>query len=282
MESFAETNNLSELVEAFIDRNSTSKLLEEFVEKINVTQLLEHFSEPRIITNTPYDLGTSNKGKEKKQTNEAVITAVEAGCRHIYCARWYGTEFYIGQGIKDVIDRGIVTREELFITTKTENDGTPIRNKEGEFIIDKLGNYIQLYQRIEEIYRDTNKVRSIGVSNYTNEQLEVLLKVRKVKPVLNQVELNLRLSQKDVIAFNEKLGMVITAYSPLGGMGAPYLQLPLVKQLAELYGATGSEVLASYKVQRGNLNLVPLTKKELTALDQIGVDDPQLERMNPR
>ena len=69
-------------------------------------------------------LGTFQVTK-KGQVYAAVVAAVKAGYRLIDCASGYGNQSEIGQALKDVMEEGIVTREELFIVSKlfqTEHD----------------------------------------------------------------------------------------------------------------------------------------------------------------
>ncbi|ODQ80035.1 hypothetical protein BABINDRAFT_36288 [Babjeviella inositovora NRRL Y-12698] len=271
-------------------------------------------------------LGTANMGPHMAKTTEAVIAAIEAGYRHIDTARMYGSEEYVGAAIKDVIARGIVKREDLFITTKIwctyfdnpakcldislkalgldyvdlllqhwplcmegDEDGNSIKREDGTFVFNPNGSYIKFYQKMEDLYRTTDKARSLGVSNYSNAFLTELLKVARVKPVVNQIECHPRLPLKDIVEFDKSLDILITAYSPLGAAGAPNLKLPLVQELAQKYNVTGNEVLASYHVQSGrsviprsvnisrvkeNIHLAPLTAEDLAGLDQIGIDEP--------
>lgn len=52
------------------------------------------------------------------QVRQAVFWAIEAGYRHIDTASFYGDEEQVGQGIAEAIAKGIVTRDQLFVTTK--------------------------------------------------------------------------------------------------------------------------------------------------------------------
>merc|ERR1712062_102280 len=63
-------------------------------------------------------------GTWKSKPNEvkaAVITAIEAGYRHIDCALEYDNEKSVGEGINEMINKGVVSRNELFITSKLWN-----------------------------------------------------------------------------------------------------------------------------------------------------------------
>ena len=52
---------------------------------------------------------------------QAVFDAIEAGYRHFDSACDYGNEKQVGEGIKRAIDGGLVTRQELWITSKFWN-----------------------------------------------------------------------------------------------------------------------------------------------------------------
>lgn len=49
---------------------------------------------------------------------DAVLWAIEAGYRHIDTAAIYGDELQVGQGLADAIAKGVVKREDVFVTTK--------------------------------------------------------------------------------------------------------------------------------------------------------------------
>lgn len=63
---------------------------------------------------------------------------------------------------------------------------------------------------------DEGLVKSIGVSNFTEEQLERVLNVCKYKPVVNQVEIHPYCPQIELEKFCKKHGIILEAYAPLG------------------------------------------------------------------
>lgn len=151
--------------------------------------------------------------------------------------------------------------------------------------------YIDVYHKLEDLLEKTNKIRSIGVCNYSLPRLKNLLpKVKKHIPVINQIEYHCYLPQKDLVEFSEKHGIHITAYSPVGGEGAPILKLPLVKELAQKYAVTTNEIATAYHILNGrgviprssNLEristitrLPSMTKMELEKLYDIGEKEPE-------
>lgn len=58
------------------------------------------------------------KQSKPGEVKQAVVDAITAGYRHIDCAFAYGNEEEVGAGIKQKIDDGTVTRNDLFITSK--------------------------------------------------------------------------------------------------------------------------------------------------------------------
>ncbi|CCH44420.1 Aldo-keto reductase family 1 member [Wickerhamomyces ciferrii] len=155
--------------------------------------------------------------------------------------------------------------------------------------IDK--DYVGAYKKIEKLYKQyPEKIKNIGVSNYSNEFLGNLINQVEVKPVINQIELHPHLPQRDVVEFDAKHDVLITAYSPAGSSGAANIHIPLVKELASKYNTTVNAVLTSYHIQEGRIVipksineqrikdatvLVPLTKDELQQLHEFGESNPK-------
>ena len=154
----------------------------------------------------------------------AVLTALEAGYRHIDTASMYGNE----ESVSAAIRKSGIPREQIFVTTKLWNSdhGKPERALEASLHKLKM-DYVDLYlihypvrQRIQswhalELLRERGKARSIGVSNFTINHLTELLRQTKTIPSVNQVEFHPYLYQRDLFEFCRRSGIVLEAYSPL-------------------------------------------------------------------
>lgn len=116
----------------------------------------------------------------------------------------------------------------------------------------------ETWSALEELVR-LDKVRSIGVSNFTISHLQELLKVAKIKPVVNQVELHPYLPQPALLKFCEEHGIKVVAYSPLGSGGHPsILGDPTILKVAQELKLTPAQVLLSWALSRGTI-VIPKT-----------------------
>lgn len=98
--------------------------------------------------------------------------------------------------------------------------------------------------------------KSIGVSNFNEEQIDRLLKNCKIKPVVNQVEVNPNLNQKKLIQFCKERDIIITGYCPLGrseyagtpGFPNPTIFDPKVIEMGKKYNKTPAQIVLNYLV----------------------------------
>lgn len=100
------------------------------------------------------------------------------------------------------------------------------------------------------------KVRSIGVSNFSIKNLDILLKDAKVVPAVNQVEVHPFLPQEELRAYCEGKGIHVTAYCPVGQGNSPILREDLIKDITKKHDAAPGQVILSWNVQRG-ISVVP-------------------------
>ncbi|WP_397538656.1 aldo/keto reductase [Rummeliibacillus pycnus] len=202
--------------------------------------------------------------KDSDELAEKVTLAIKEGYRHIDTAHIYGNEESVGRDIKKAIDEGLVSREELFVTSKVWNDGLTYDEtiEAYEESIRKLGldyldlyiihwpgqddNYIEVYKALEELY-NKNKVKTIGVSNFHVHHLEELLANTTVVPAVNQIEFQPRLTQMEVREYCKKHGIQVEAWSPL--MNGEILNDPTLVEIAEKYHKSTAQVVLKWDLQ---------------------------------
>ena len=93
----------------------------------------------------------------------------------------------------------------------------------------------------------TNKVKAIGVSNYSVKFLEELLPKAEIVPAVNQIENHPLLPQQDIADYCKSKGIIIEAYSPLGSTGSPLFADEGVKEVAKKHSVGEGTVLISYQ-----------------------------------
>ncbi len=159
-----------------------------------------------------------------KKCEAAVLTAFEAGYRHIDTASFYGNEGSVGAAVR----ASGIDRRDIFVTTKLWNNdhASPERALEASLRKLKL-DYVDLYLihypvrerrqswRVFEKLKQQGRARSIGVSNFTIRHLTELLAETEITPAVNQVEFHPYLYQRDLLDVCVARGIVVEAYCPL-------------------------------------------------------------------
>jgi glycerol 2-dehydrogenase (NADP+) len=92
------------------------------------------------------------------------------------------------------------------------------------------------------------KIRSIGVSNFSEMKLNEILPTAKIVPAVNQLELHLWNPQHKLCAFLREKGIVPQAYSPLGSTNSPLFKDETASKIAGKYGVTTADVLLGFLV----------------------------------
>jgi diketogulonate reductase-like aldo/keto reductase len=208
----------------------------------------------------------------REHTTDAVEAALTAGYRLIDTAASYLNERHVGEGIV----RSGVARPEIFVTTKLwlSEYGYEKTLRAFDNSLRKLGvDYIDLYllhwplpsdfdatvasyKAAEKLLAD-GRVRAIGVSNFSAENLQRLMDRTEVVPALNQVELHPSFQQKELRAVHQRLGILTQAWSPIGGSarrfgkGSDPLKAPAIANLAKKFGKSPAQVTLRWHLQNG-------------------------------
>lgn len=216
--------------------------------------------------------------------SETVKQAVALGYRHIDTAQAYENESGVGKGIKEC---GIA-REEIFITSKVQAEyksyetavksiDETLRKTDLEYIDmmiihcpqpwaeynKSVNRYYeenrQVWKALEEAY-SAGKVRAVGVSNFSKEDIENLLGTAKVKPMVNQIECHIGGTPSDLIEYCQNTGIIVEAYSPVAH--GRLLNNTYVTSIAEKYNVTISQICIRYAIQLGTVVLPKTTNPE--------------------
>jgi len=231
-------------------------------------------------------LGIGVAELSEAETERAVSTALELGCRLIDTAKVYGNEAAVGRAIA----ASGIPREEVFVTTKLANadQGLTAAIEACKASLERLGmDYVDLYLvhwpapslgMYVDSYggliqaRELGLARSIGVCNFTANHLDDVIDLAFETPSVNQIELHPLLNQAELRAANAERGIITQAYSPLA-VGR-LLEHPTVTAIAGEYGKTPAQVLIRWSLQLGNVVIPRSAQPERIAanLDVFGFE----------
>ncbi|CAF2669155.1 unnamed protein product [Rotaria sp. Silwood2] len=113
---------------------------------------------------------------------------------------------------------------------------------------------------------DLKLVRSIGVSNFKPSEINEIIQIARIKPVVNQIELHPYLNQKELREYSKKENLILTSYCPLANLKrlnereeeTSPLYNPIIKQIAKSKNRTTSQIIIRWHLQHG-LTLIPKT-----------------------
>ena len=210
----------------------------------------------------------------------AIVGAIEAGYRLLDTAVNYENEREVGEAIR----RSGVPREELFVTSKLpgRHHGYDDAVRSTHESLERLGleqldlhlihwpnpsvgKYAEAWRALVDL-REQGLVRSVGVSNFTEEHLDRIAAETGVTPAVNQLELHPAFPQQAMRAANDARGIVTESWSPLGKRQAKYADAA-VSGPADRLGVTPGQVILRWQLQVG---AVPIPKSA----------DPERQRQN--
>ena len=229
-----------------------------------------NFETKTVKLNSGYEmpiLGLGTWTQDDEETANSVYYALEDGYRLIDTAQYYGNEKGVGDGLKRAINDGIVTREEVFITTKImpssyNNAYNSIDESLRKLNIDYIdlllihqpgSNDEAVYKAMEQGVKD-GKVKSIGISNYyTKEDVEEVLSYATITPSVIQNENHIYYQNTELQDYVSQYGIIIESWYPFGGRGhtSENFNNEIIKEIAEKYGKTSAQIILRWQLQAG-------------------------------
>ncbi len=222
-------------------------------------------------------------------TKNATKAALEAGFRALDTAERYRTEKEVGEAMQEVLQAGMIKREEVFVATKLWNTNhrpervkpafeaslkklqldyvdlylihTPFafqpgdeqdpRDANGKVIYDRGVTLSETWGALEKLV-DEGKCKAIGLSDVSLDKVMAIVGAARIKPAVVHVESHPYLPEWDLLNYCRKNGIVFQAFAPLGHSSEPrLLDDPVVTSVAKRVGKTAAQVLLAWGIQRG-------------------------------
>lgn len=242
---------------------------------------------PAIGTGTnTFGRDDDDLGSEPTGNFSAMDDAIRAGYELFDCAISYGNE----EGIGACLARSGIPREKLFVLDKIRNSAPynvspesirqsveeslarmqmdhydlflvhqavdPVRAKEGRGM--DVERTLALYHELESLYHE-GAFRAIGVANFDDEQLGVLLENCSVVPAVDQIRYNPACRSVGTIETCRENGIVPMAHSPLNFTSGPFAVDETAKasfiakasKVGEAHGKSWAQVILRWNYQNG-------------------------------
>jgi diketogulonate reductase-like aldo/keto reductase len=226
--------------------------------------------------------------KDNKECEKACLEAFKHGYRHIDTAHIYGNE----KGVGETIKKSGIPREEFYITTKLWigdfGEGKSLREVDQMLkrldtnYIDLLllhwpkGDYIGAYKDMEKAYNQ-GKVRSIGLSNFTEKQIEEIMSMCTVKPAIDQIELHPYGQRREVVDLCNKYNIKVEAWYPLAHGEKELLENPIFTRIGKKYNKTNAQVILRWHIQKGYI-IFPRSRNPVHIAENINIFDFNLTK----
>jgi 2,5-diketo-D-gluconate reductase A len=195
---------------------------------------------------------------------QAVLTALQAGYRHIDTATMYGNEGEVGHALAE----SGLDRDSVFLTTKLPSSRADRERGTLAASLRALGtDHVDLWlvhwpppgRKLCHVWqellnlRDEGRVRAVGVSNYSLAQIDRLTQVTGEAPAVSQIPWSPARHDPDLLAAYAERGVAVEGYSPLKGTN---LSDPVLVDIAKAHGATPAQVVLRWHLEHG-ITVIP-------------------------
>lgn len=211
------------------------------------------------------ELGLGTYNLRGEEGIDAMVAAIGSGYRLLDTAVNYENEREVGEAVRrSGVDRGKLLvaskipgrqhgREEAVDSIKGSLDRLGLEHIDLHLIHwpnPSVGKYVDTWRGMIEA-RKQGLVRSIGVSNFTEEQLTELIEETGVVPAVNQVELHPYFPQERLRAFHATHGIRTESWSPLARR-SELLTEQILTDLAAVNDVTPTQVVLRWHTQLGS------------------------------
>jgi diketogulonate reductase-like aldo/keto reductase len=218
---------------------------------------------------------------EPDDAQESVRTALQNGYSLIDTANVYMNEKAVGRGIRE----SGVDRDRIYLSTKlwpsiyktADSAIDDTLKRIGTEYIDLLflhqpvGDYTGAYKAIERAVK-AGKVRSVGLSNFTDTQIREVISDTEIKPAVIQVETHPYYPETGLKKYLKEIGAVIMAWYPLGHGDRRLLNERIFGELADKYHKSSAQIILRWHIQSGNI-VIPGSKNAEHIKDNIEIFD---------
>jgi diketogulonate reductase-like aldo/keto reductase len=195
---------------------------------------------------------------EPDDAEAAVLAAMQNGYDLVDTANAYLNEKAVGRAVK----KSGRKREDIYISTKlwpsiyadADNaiDAT-LRRLDTDyidllFLHQPVGDIEGAYKAMERAVK-AGKVRSLGLSNFPEDELKKVVDGCEVKPAVIQVEAHPYFPETELRKYTDTFGAKIMAWYPLGHGDSSLVNEPVFTELAEKYGKSNAQIILRWHVQ---------------------------------
>lgn len=247
----------------------------------------------KIMLNSGYEIdslgsGTNTFGKVGGEYSGAINmdttalkSAIELGYRMFDTALSYRNESVVGKAIRE----SRLPRELFYITSKIPGREPYIYNVADAvnsslenlgvecidlYLIhhpwDNMQEVLRVWKTLES-YVSKGFIKSLGVSNFSQEQLEFLYHNVNVKPAVNQIESHPGHWNDDLIEFTQSLGVAVQAWGPLSRVSE--VSVAALNEIGAKYHKTWAQVILRYQVER---NVIVIPKSHSAQNQSLNID----------
>lgn len=236
----------------------------------------------KIVLNNNTEIPAAGIGTFLMQPDDAqnaVVSALKNGYTMIDTANAYMNEKAVGRGVTE----SGKTREEVYISTKlwpseysnAEEAIEETLNRLDTDYIDLLflhqpvGDYLTAYKAMENAVK-SGKVKSLGLSNFSVEEVNEVIEATEIRPAVLQVEAHPYYPQNEL---KEQFPDIhLMAWYPLGHGDRNLVNEPIFTELAEKYGKSNAQIILRWHTQSGNI-VIPGSKNPEHIKDNIDIFD---------